>query len=74
MKQSDTTVLMMRLTRFVGCGVCRHTPGTGLATFGNHDSKLVHGVGFEAGDGVAERRGVCGLDTTEEHLGVASQA
>lgn len=50
-------------TCFISCGVCRHTPGTGLAAFGNHDSKLIHGVWFEARDSVTERCGVCGLDT-----------
>lgn len=52
-----------RPTCFIGCGVGRHTPGTGLAAFGHHDSKLIHGVWFEAGDSVTERCGVCGLDT-----------
>lgn len=51
-----------RLTCFISCGVCRHTPGTGLAAFGNHDSKLIHGVWFEARDGVTERCGVCRLE------------
>lgn len=52
-----------RPTCFIRCGVCRHTPGAGLATFGDHDSKLVHSVRFEVGDSVAECRGVCRLDT-----------
>lgn len=41
----------------------RHTPGAGPPTFGYHDGELVHGVGFESGDGVAESRGVCRLKT-----------
>lgn len=41
--------------------MCRHAPGAGLATFGYHDGELVHGVGLEGGDSVAESRGVCRL-------------
>lgn len=41
----------------------RHTPGAGLAAFGDHNSELVHGVWFEASDRVAEGRSVCRLDT-----------
>ena len=52
-----------RPTCFIRCGVRRHTPGAGLATFGHHDRKLVHRVWFEAGDSVAERCRVCRLDT-----------
>lgn len=59
-----------RRTCFVCGGVRRHTPRAGLAAFGYHDGKLVHGVGLEAGDGVAERGGVCRLEhTTQEENG-----
>lgn len=52
-----------RPTCFIRCGVCRHTPSTGLAAFGHHDGKLVHCVRLEAYDGVAERCCICGLET-----------
>lgn len=56
-----------RPTCFICCGMCRHTPGARLAPFGYHDSKLIHGVWFEASDGVAECSGVCRLEHTK-HL------
>lgn len=56
--QSETTVTP---TCFVGGGMSGHTPRAGLATFGHHDSELVHGVRLEARDGVAKGGCVCGL-------------
>ena len=49
------------LTCFVRRCVRRHAPRAGLAPFGHHDGKLVHCVGLEACDGVAQSGGVCRL-------------
>lgn len=57
------TCVSVRLTCFICRGMCRHTPRARLAAFGYHDSKLIHGIWFEASDGVAECRGVCRLNT-----------